>query len=1103
MRRILVLLFVVSLLPGAAMAQSIYGEIRGTVTDPTGAVVGGASVTATNPATGESRKVASDAVGNYLIVNLEAGSYEVSIEHSGFRKTLTKDVTLRAREVVRVDARLELAAAVAEVVVSSSHQVITTDVATIADSKSPDQLPMNFRAGGTNSIFSAIALAPGVQTDSGGGSMSLAGSMPFMATSSVDGVSSTNVRSNGILTEMFPSTDSIDELRVSSISNNAEYAQVGDVTTTSKAGTNNYHGSAFWYYQGGALDARDLFSTRPVPFRVVNDFGASGGGPVVRNKTFLFGAFEGLRFREQSQINIRVPPDNYRAGNLSSVTTPIRNPLDSNRPFDNNAIPQRLISPVSTRILEKLYPRQNQATGDAINVDNYRLQRPAGRRNDQFDVRGDHVFNERHNVFARFSYKNLDRVSPVSLTTLGEDRLPQKVRNLVGAYNYVLRTNLVNEFRFGYANWPRVVDWGLDGTSFDGPALVRELGITGLPANPPKVASVPDIGITGFQGTGKSRGFTQLSRTYQFTDNITWTKGRHTFKFGADFRKLRYQDNVSFFSGDHLGEYRFNGMFTGNPMADFLLGYPNRTRFADAGPDVNPLTYHQGYFAQDDFRVNSKLTLNYGVRVEYHPPFWDTTLQIANFDRDFSGGRVVVPNEASLALTGAGFRASIGNTPVVLASAAGLPETLRFADKNNYMPRVGFAYRPFGNRTVIRGGYGIYTVTILGAVSYSLVGIHTSDTRTFNNRLLPSGVPELQFPGPFLGGLGAVSAPGSADFRRGNQVDAPDPYVQQWNFTIERDLGWNTGLRITYTGSHTIKLFNSPDLNQVRPNTAGYATARAQRPYPNWAIVYSRDVGASAKYNALITEVQKRMSNGLFFQSSWAWSKNLSNSTGSNSTGFAGENGSVPTDRFNLELDYGNVSPTRRHRWLTTFMYALPFGFKGGSPSMGQKIANHVINGWQVSGIVLFQTGPFLTPITGGATDPSGTNVDSRANDRPDYTGTAYGNRPESERGIPAWFDRNAFVRPASNIGRFGLVGPGQLVGPGTANFSARLQKRVYVREGMFVQLEGSFVDLFNHHNLGIPQLNLANADFGRISSTQGAEGGGSRNIQLGLRFTF
>src|SRR5262249_21933188 len=364
-------------------------------------------------------------------------------------------------------------------------------------------------------------------------------------------------------------------------------------------------------------------------------------------------------------------------------------------------------------------------------------------------------------------------------------------------------------------------DFGVNGTSFDGPALVKDLGIQGLRPDPPKVASVPDIGITGFLGTGKSRGFTQLSRTFQFTDNLTWIKGRHAFKYGADIRRLRTTDNVSFFAGDDLGEYRFNGMFSGSAFADFLLGFPNRTRFANTGPDIDGHTYHYGLYAQDDFKVTSKLTVNYGVRYEYHPPFWDATLQLANFDRDFPGGRVVVPNEASLALTAPGFRASIGTTPIITAKEAGIPETLRFSDKNNFAPRIGFAYRPWGNRTVIRGGYGIYSVTILGAVFYSLVGIHTSDTRTFTNRLV-NGVPELAFPNPFGTGLGTVTAVGNADFRRGNAFHGPDPYAQQWNFTIERDLGWNTGFRITYSGSHSIKLFHSPDLNQVRPNTVGY-----------------------------------------------------------------------------------------------------------------------------------------------------------------------------------------------------------------------------------------------------------------------------------------
>ncbi len=1083
--------------------QSIFGEIRGTVTDPSGSVIAGASIEATNIATRESRKVTTDNVGNYSIVNLEAGTYDVLIEHSGFRKTLAKDVILRAREIARVDGHLEVAGTTTEVLVTGVAQVINTDQATIVDSKSSEQiqnLPVNFRAGATNSVFYAISNAPGVQPSSAGSEFSLAGAMPFMATASVDGISTISVRSNGLLIEMFPSADSIDEIKVSSVSNNAEFAQVGDVTTTTRSGSNVYHGSLYWYHQNGAFDARDFFSIRNgAPFKISNDWGASAGGPVVRNKTFLFGAYEALRFRALSQIQNVVPPDTYRTGNLSSVTGGIKDPL-TGAAFVDNKIPQSKISTVSAKILELLYPRQT-TSGDSIANNNFALQLPAGNTNNQYDIRVDHVFNEKQSIFGRYSYKDVTTSSPASLPVRGDNRENRTSQNVVIAYNYVLRPNLINEFRSGYSDQPRSVDFGPNGGSLDGPALVKAIGIQGLRPDPPKVASLPDVGITGFASTGASRGFTQLSRTLQFTDSITWIKGRHAFKFGADYRRLNYRDNVSFFAGDDLGEYRFNGMFSGNAFADFLLGYPNRTRVANTGPDVEPHTSHQGYFAQDDFKVNSKLTVNYGVRYEYHPPFIDSTLQIANFDRDFPGGRVVVPNAASLALTAPGFRASIGSTPIVTAGTAGLPESLRFSDKNNFMPRIGFAYRPFGNRTVIRGGYGIFTVTVLGNVSYSLVGIHTSDTRTFNNSLI-NGVPQLQFPQPFDQGLGTVTAVGNADFRRGNEFHVREPYAQQWNFTIERDLGWNTGFRVTYTGSHTIGLYNSPDLNQVRPNTVAYSVAKLQRPYPNWAIVYSRDTGASAKYNALQTEVQKRFSNRLSFQSSWIWAKNLSNATGSDGTGFAADNGSVPTDRFNLGLDYGNVSTTRRHRWLSTFTYQLP-GVTWKPSTFAGQLGKAAVGGWQFSGILLMQTGQFLTPITGGATDPSGTNVDSRANDRPDYTGTSYGNLPDSQRTIFNWFDRSAFVRPPSNIGRFGNVGPGQLIGPGTQVFSSKLQKKFYFGERVYFQLEGAATNLLNRANFGLPARNISASNFGRITTTQVAEGAGARSLQVGLRLTF
>ncbi len=1094
-----------------AVSQSTFGEIRGSVTDASGAIIAGAKVEAKRIQTVEVRKSTTDASGNYTFVNLDAGTYEVSTEQSGFRNARVQNVILRAREIARVDVQLEVASANVEVQVTTARQVIQTDSSTIVDSKTSaqiDNLPVNFRAGGSNSVFSSISFTPGVQTDSGGGSISIAGGAPFQATATIDGISSINVRSNGVITEMFPSTDAIDEIKVSSVSNNAEFAQIGDVTTTSRAGTNKFHAAAFWYHQNGAFDARDFFSSRTsAPFKVSNDFGLSGGGPIIRNKTFFFASWESLRFRAASQINQIVPPDSYRSGNLSSVAAPIRDPYStSGAVFPGNIIPSSRILPSMAKTLELLYPRQNVA-GDSIANPNLRLQAPAANNNDQYDIRVDHTFTDKQNIFARFSSKDVIQASPLSLPTLGDSRNINKPRSLTVAYNYVIKSTLVNEFRTGFADRPFSNDFGPNGSSFDGPAVVKSIGIQGIRSNPPAVASTPDFGITGFLGTAKGRGYTQLSRNIQFTDNITWNKGRHTVKAGVDWKMLRASDNISFFSGDDLGEYRFNGMWSGNPFADFLLGTPQRTRLANTSPDIDGSANHYAVYIQDDWKYSSKLTLNYGLRYEVQQPFWDKTLQLANFDRDYPGGRVIVPNEASLALTSPQFRQSIGSTPIVTAATAGLPERLRYTDRNNFLPRLGFAYRPWGNKTVIRGGYGIYSVTILGAVFYSLTGIHTSDTRTYDNFKNADSTPALAFPAPFGSGLGAISAVGTADFRRGNEIHGPVPQVQQWNFTIERDLGYNTGLRLTYQGSHSIKLYSSPDLNQVRPNTVGYQTARLTRPYPNWAIVYSRDNGVSAKYNAFITEINKRYSNGLGFQTSWAWTKNLTNATGSNSTGFASEAGSVPTDRFNLGLDYGNVSASRRHRFVTIANYAIPFGRSKANDGTGmQRVTKGVLGGWEISGILLVQTGPFLTPITNGSTDPSGTNVDARANNRPDYSPGIdnYGNLPADQRSLNGWFaDRSKFVTPASNIGRFGYVGPGQLVGPGTVTLSSKVQKRFFLGETKYLQVEGSFTNLLNHANFGIPALGINASNFGRITSTQGAEFGGGRTIQVGLRMAF
>jgi TonB dependent receptor len=847
-----------------------------------------------------------------------------------------------------------------------------------------------------------------------------------------------------------------------------------------------------------------------------NSFGGAVGGPVsipkvydARNRSFFFFDFEGVRRADPRLISQIVPPEAFRRGDLSSLTTPLRNPFTGGT-YANNQIP---VNPASAKVMELLYVRQNQATGAAANRPNFITTAPNRYSVNGFDIRGDHNFNEQHKAYARYTHKNIDLLGTdggANYNTLfGEYSNGTKVRNLAGSYNWIIRPTLIHEFRAGYTINDILVAYPF---ATQGAQITQQIGLTGLP-KPPALGGTPNFFFTdgSFIGTNStSRPHFTGNKTYQFNDSLTWIKGRHTIKTGFDFQKLRFQDYLSFFAGDDFGEYAFAGTFTGNAFADFLLGLPAYTTYAANGPDVRPFAYHYAGYVQDDFRISPKLTLNYGLRYELHPPFDDETNQLTNFDRLTRGGRVVVQGEAGLKTVADSFRADIKNTPIIKAEEAGLPNTLRKTDKNDFNPRAGFAYRPFGdNKTVIRGGAGVYTITVLGSVLYSLAGIASSNAPVYLNAPLPGGGYRLTLPNAFPAGA-ATGSGGIPDFRRANQTDLTDPYSMQWNLTIERELWWNTGLRLTYTGSKTRNLVHSPDLNQVAPNTIGYTnvipggaqTVRDTRPFPNFNAVLTRDNGPSAKYHAFTTEFSRRFSAGVSFQSSWTWAKNLSNAGGPAPGGFAAENGPTTLDNFGIRADYGDVAFTRRHRFLTTFLWELPFGrgrrYLGGINS----VANQVLGGWQMNGIVLFQSGPYLTPTFTG-TDPSGTGVLVRGvttTQRPDRIGNGNLSNPT----IEAYFDRAAFVRPANNIGRFGNAGVGILRGPGTQVFSMTLAKQFFLTEKLQVRYEAAFANLFNHLNPDIPgTLNITSAAFGRITRTQTADQAGPRTIQMSLRLSF
>ncbi|HKB12528.1 MAG TPA: carboxypeptidase-like regulatory domain-containing protein [Vicinamibacterales bacterium] len=1091
-----------ALVPAAGYAQSTFGAVVGSVSDSTGAVLPGVAVVVRNDRTAVEREVTTDARGDFQVANVDAGLYTVIFSLSGFgERRLPAEVL--ARQTVRVDARLTVAGTSERVEVRAAAPVIETERATIDSSKSGDEiskLALNFRATNNTSPIVVATLAQGVQQDRGG-QISVAGTLPFMTSFSVDGISTQRTRGGGPSRELFPSVESIEEFKVSAANNNAEFMQVTDITTTTKSGSNQPHGTVFWFGQDSKFSSTDRFAPKdpsgnPIKPKVnANSFGGSSGGPIVRNRTFYFATYEGVRRPNETTLSQIVPPDAFRIGDLSSVSAALRNPFTGGA-YAGNRIP---VNPASAAILDTLYEHQNQSTGAATNAPNFILNAPGDYRVNGLDLRIDENFSGSQKLFGRLTVKNVDTSGATGSfnTKQGDPFADTAVRQLALAENAILGPHLLNELRGGFSFTRETSGYPLAAKGAD---LIRQYGFSNLPPTPAS-GGIPSFEFSDtFIASGGAKPRDVLSRTYQFSDAVTWIRGSHTLKGGADVQRVEYKDQVTFFNGEDYGRYFFDGSFTGNAFADFLLGLPAFTSYAQNAPDVSPYATHFAAFVQDDWRPTPTVTINYGVRYDLRPPMNDRSNQLGNFDRDFPGGRVIVANTAQLAQVPAALRASLPNTPFVTAAEAGLPETLRYTDKNNVNPRLGVAWRPTG-RTVLRGGIGSYTVPLYGSINYSLAGVVTSDVPVFQNAAVPGGY-AIQFPNVFPSALRATPGAGTQDFRRANQFDLQDPRTVQWTLTVDHDLGGRVGVRVSYVGSRTNDLVWSPDLNQIRANTLGYAAVRDTRPFKDWNVVTTRDNGAKARYHSLGVEVTKRFSQGLQLNASYTLARNQSDAGGAVPGSFAAENGTTTLDRYRGDADFGNVPFTRRHRYVSTFLYQLPFGRGRALASQIGPGLDLLIGGWDIAGVALVQSGPFLTPSFSNA-DPSGTGAIVRgftATQRPDCVGDGNLSNPTSD----AYFDRNAFVRPASNIGRFGNCAVSSLIGPGTGVFSMTVGKSVPVMAPARLRFEVAFSNLFNVENLDTPgSLTITSSSFGRITATQPVDQAGPRTVQFSLRYSF
>jgi hypothetical protein len=969
------------------------------------------------------------------------------------------------------------------------------------------------------------------------GNFSIQGGIPSQTQYSVDGISTTDETGNSPLSNAFPSSESISEIKVQGVGSTAEYGQVGDVTTVSKSGTNQLHGGLFWYSQNAALNAINFGATQK-PKLIANDFGATVGGPVIiprlyngKNKTFFFGTYEGFRYPQSSTVQDTVPTQAMRNGDFSAEDVTVKD-LTTGQPFANDTIPTAMLNPIALKILS-LFPLPNAGNTAAVHSANYIVNKDASYHSDQYDIRVDQYLNSKQSIFARWTYKNINQLSPQA-DLLPANSNPDIYHLFVFAYNYSVTPTIYNEARFGFTTR----DSGYS-NSFNGTAFSESLGFQGLVGLPAFFNGLPEIDINNLTGFSADRlaGISH-SRTYQGVDNVTWTKGKHTVKFGFDYRHIEAVDPLGFLGGDNYGNFSFNGTFTGAPFGDFLLGLPNQTGFDNVQQDNDGITNHYNGYIQDSFHATPKLTLEYGLRFEFHPGYTDASGNIGNFNQNVAkSGEVIYPDGyANLLATGflqsanacPTYGSSVGPSlngapcmPVLSASQAGLPNSLRTAPKR-FMPRFGFAYRPFGNKTVFRGGFSLYNTEVLGSIYYALTGTLQSATYTYNNSLV-NGAPAIQWPNVKTGGSGiSVPAAGTDYFGTANQINYKDPYTMQWNFSIDHDLGFNTGLRVSYIGMGTRDLVWAPNLNQSYYSTIPYADQPlSSRPFPNWGVINTRANGATANYQSAQVEINHRYKDGLTLNSAYTFAKNLADNagytTGDGSLSFAGENaGSRTMDADNLKAEYGPVSGTRRNRWITSFVYELPVGRGRQFGANFNRVTDAVIGGWQVSSIFLLQSGPFLTPYFSGG-DPSGTGSgDIGRKQAPDIIGSPNLSNPTAG----GWFNAAAFTCPgtpgwtpgtacligdgAGNpIGRFGDAGIGSVIGPDTVNLNAGMSKHFAVTERVSIKIEASFTNVLNHVNLANPVLSIDSTSVGQITSARGSDFGGSRTGQVGARIDF
>jgi hypothetical protein len=1073
----------------AAFAQIQSGRIAGTVYDPNKAVVPNATITVTNTETKVAQKVLSKSAGEYVVPSLNPGIYEIHVSASGFRTVVQNGVEMQVGKDLFLDFDLTLGETSSVIEVNSTVPLLNSESGSLGHVMTNRQivdLPLNGRG------FNELArLTPGVVLLPGTGNVTrirpefvngttISGVRGRQVSYFLDGTDTSEQHQGGSWIQT--SVDALQEFSVQQNAYSAEQGRSGSFfNATTRSGTNQVHGTLYEFLRNDKLDSRNFFgTTRDLLKR--NQFGASAGGPILlpkiydgRNRTFFFANYEGMRERQGNTVSRTSPTAAMLAGDFSAIANTLYDPLTTaggtRQPFAVNRIPSNRLSPQAAYFNKYL---TTAATPSGVVT----FSPSTAVNEDQLTAKFDQTFSDRHRAFFRYSLNDNRLIEPGSTPALGSADSGTRGQNYTASITSNLKPSLLNEFRFNTLYGAIHLSPYLPGVDFN-----KEAKITGLEnlRRSFDTGSFPDFAWSGYAGINGSsfdqRPKTQDRYTLEFTDNLTWIKGRHVVKTGM---KMRHYQWLGTDSKNYMGNWTFNGQNTENPanstrtgdsFADWVLGLP-----ANAGRGFPSDTFGGAYtawqvFVQDDFKVSSRLTLNIGLRYEYTP--WATGYrgQTGTFDGT-KAQPIIVGSKTSQVDLAAQPAAPIAygylKDLIQTSSEAGLPYSITSPDKRQIAPRFGFAWRPIGETTVLRGGYGIFYE---GEYTDGRVNLFMPPFLLQDSALNDRGVVPNRTLADFY--LGApLGSPNSTIGLTPEYTHMRMGYDQHWNFGIQQQLSKVMVADVEYVGNKGSNIQGSDGFNIPAPAAGG---VQARRQFPRFGAFSYISSDISSTYHAMQLKLERRLSAGLWLLGSYTFSKSLWNTN-------------TPAVGGMFAFEKGPSEYQVPHSFSFSFGYELPFG--KGKPVFGSanRIANGVIGGWQLQGIMIFRSGvPYTVTMS---RDVANTGVGGQ---RPNRIGSGKASSPT----LAQWFNPADFVAaPNFTYGNSGL----RILSPDilrTVDFS--LFKQFQIAEHSRLQIRWEAFNLPNTPSFAAPNSTLDTATVGRATSTATSP----RQMQVALKLTF